>query len=71
VFMIVMREISASIILYGVNSVTLPILTWNYLVDGSYGIASAMAILQLLIVGAIVLVFRWTFGVDVRTRSHD
>ena len=71
VFMIVMREISASIILSGVNSVTLPILTWGYLVDGSYGIASALSILQLLIVGAIVLAFRWLFGIDVRTRSHD
>lgn len=71
VFMIVMREISASVILYGVNSVTLPILTWSYLVDGSYGIASALAILQLLIVAAIVVVFRWVFGADVRTRSHD
>jgi iron(III) transport system permease protein len=71
VFMIVMREISASVILYGVNSVTLPILTWSYLIDGSYGIASALAILQLLIVAAIVVVFRWLFGADVRTRSHD
>jgi iron(III) transport system permease protein len=71
VFMIVMREISASVILYGVKSVTLPILTWSYLVDGSYGIASALAVVQLIIVGAIVVVFRWAFGVDVRSRSHD
>ncbi|MBI3067965.1 MAG: iron ABC transporter permease, partial [Betaproteobacteria bacterium] len=71
VFMIVMREVSASVILYGVNSVTLPVLTWSYLVDGSYGIASALAILQMLIVAAIVVVFRWAFGVDVKTRSTD
>ncbi len=71
IFMIVMREISTSVILYGVKSVTLPILTWSYLIDGSYGIASALAIVQLLIVGAIVVVFRWVFGADVRTRSHD
>lgn len=71
VFMIVMREISASVILYGVKSVTLPILTWSYLVDGSYGLASALAIVQLLIVGGIVLLFRWWFGVDVKTRSTD
>lgn len=71
VFMIVMREISASVILYGVKSVTLPILTWSYLVDGSYGLASALAIVQLLIVGSIVLLFRWGFGVDVKTRSTD
>lgn len=71
VFMIVMREISASVILYGVKSVTLPILTWSYLVDGSYGLASALAIVQLLIVGSIVLLFRGGFGVDVKTRSTD
>lgn len=71
VFMIVMREISASAILYGVDSVTLPVLTWTYLGDGWYGIASALSVLQLLIVAAIVLVFRWTFGVDVRTRSTE
>lgn len=71
VFMIVMREISASVILYGVKSVTLPILTWSYLIDGSYGLASALAIVQLLIVGGIVMLFRWGFGVDVKTRSTD
>jgi iron(III) transport system permease protein len=71
VFMIVMREISASVILYGVKSVTLPILTWSYLIDGSYGLASALAIVQLLIVGGIVLLFRLWFGVDVKTRSTD
>ena len=71
VFMIVMREISASVILYGVKSVTLPILTWSYLVDGSYGLASALAIVQLFIVGGIVVLFRWWFGVDVKTRTTD
>ena len=50
---------------------TLPILTWSYLVDGSYGLASALAIVQLLIVGGIVLLFRWWFGVDVKTRTTD
>ena len=69
VFMIVMREISASVILYGVHSVTMPVLTWSYLLDGAYGIASALSILQLLIVGAIVLLFRWAFGTDVKSRA--
>jgi iron(III) transport system permease protein len=69
VFMIVMREISASIILYGVESVTMPVLTWSYLLDGAYGIASALSIVQLVIVGAIVLLFRWAFGSDVKSRA--
>lgn len=69
IFMIVMREISASVILYGVNSATLPVLTWSYLLDGAYGIASALSILQLLIVAAVVLLFRWAFGVDFKSRA--
>ena len=70
VFLIVMREISASVILYGPNSVTLPIMTWTYLNDGSYGIASALAIVQVVIVGAVVVVMRSLFGADVRGRSE-
>ena len=70
VFLIVMREISASVILYGPNSVTLPVLTWSYLNDGSYGIASAMAIVQVVVVGAVVVVMRKLFGADVRGRSE-
>jgi len=69
IFMIVMREISASVILYGVDSVTMPILTWGYLLDGFYGMASALAVVQLLIVGTIVILFRWAFGSDVKSRA--
>ncbi|MCC7346818.1 MAG: iron ABC transporter permease [Variibacter sp.] len=71
VFMVVMRELSASIILYGPDSVTLPILTWSYLNDGFYGIASALAIVQVMLVAAVVVLFRWLFGVDVRLRSRE
>lgn len=71
VFLIVMREISASIILYGTNTVTLPILTWSYLVDGSYGTASALAIVQIVIVGAVVILARALFGADIRSRTAE
>jgi iron(III) transport system permease protein len=71
IFMIVMRELSASVILYGAGSVTLPILTWSYLNDGFYGIASALAICQMLLVGGVVMIFRWIFGIDLRMRSKD
>ena len=70
VFLIVMREISASVILYGANSVTLPILTWSYLNDGSYGIASALAIVQVVAVGLVVALLRGLFGADIRARSE-
>ena len=70
VFLVVMREISASVILYGPNSVTLPVLTWSYLNDGSYGIASALAIVQVITVGLVVVVMRALFGADIRARSE-
>lgn len=70
VFLIVMREISASVILYGADSVTVPILTWNYLNDGSYGSASALAIVQVIAVGLVVVLLRSLFGADIRARSE-
>ena len=70
VFLVVMREISASVILYGPNSVTLPVLTWSYLNDGSYGIASALAIVQVITVGLVVVLMRALFGADIRARSE-
>ncbi|MDQ8731458.1 iron ABC transporter permease [Bradyrhizobium sp. LHD-71] len=71
VFLIVMREISSSIILYGAHTVTLPILTWNYLNDGSYGVASALAITQIGIVGVVFIVLTRFFGADLRARAAE
>jgi iron(III) transport system permease protein len=71
VFLIVMREISSSIILYGADTVTLPILTWTYLNDGSYGIASALAITQIGIVGVVFFVLRMLFDADIHARASE
>ena len=71
VFMIVMREISATVILSSVDSLTMPLLTWSYLLDGFYGVASALAILQLLIVASIVALFKWAFGSDLHSKTVD
>jgi len=71
VFMIVMREVSASVILYGVDSVTLPILTWTYLFDGNYGTASALSILQLVIVALIVAICRFTLGTKLNSHAVE
>ncbi|MCC7425301.1 MAG: iron ABC transporter permease [Alphaproteobacteria bacterium] len=70
-FLIVIRELSASVILYSPESVTLPILTWTYLSDGFYGVASALSVVQLILVGLVVIIFKALFGADVRTRSKD
>jgi iron(III) transport system permease protein len=71
VFMIVMREVSASVILYGVDSVTLPILTWTYLFDGNYGTASALSILQLVIVALIVAIFRLALDAKLNSQAVE
>ena len=71
VFMIVMREVSASVILYGVDSVTLPILTWTYLFDGNYGTASALSIVQLVIVALIVALCRLTLGTKLNPHAVE
>ena len=61
VFLSVMRELATSIIIYGANSRTLAILTWNYMEDGFYDVASALAIMQIVIVAIIVLIAKLLF----------
>jgi iron(III) transport system permease protein len=70
IFLTVMRELSTSIVLYGFNSVTMPILTWTRLDDGFYGIASAISLVQMLIVLVFVIVLRKLFGGEVRTEAQ-
>jgi iron(III) transport system permease protein len=66
VFLSVMRELATSIIIYGVESRTLAILTWNYMEDGFYNVASALAVAQIVIVMAIVLLAKALFGRRLR-----
>lgn len=62
IFLSVMRELATAIMIYGVGSRTLSILTWNYMEDGFFGVASALAVAQVVIVvaivGLIMLLFR-------------
>lgn len=62
IFLSVMRELATAIMIYGVGTRTLSILTWNYMEDGFFGVASALAVAQVVIVaaivGLIVLLFR-------------
>ena len=69
IFLTVMRELSTSIVLYSANSVTLPILTWTRLEDGFYGVASAISLIQMVIVFAFVVLLRKLFGAELRTEA--
>lgn len=61
IFLSVMRELATSIIIYGADSRTLAILTWNYMEDGFYDVASALALVQIVIVMLIVLIAKILF----------
>jgi iron(III) transport system permease protein len=67
-FLAVMRELSASVILYGATTTTLPILTWNMLNEGYYGTASCLAVVQVGIVGLVVVIAQYAFGISVVDR---
>lgn len=71
VFLLTARELSASIMLYGIGTATLPILTWQYLSDGLYGTASALAVVQVVAISAIVAAFRLTLGIDVKMTARN
>lgn len=55
-FVSAVRELPVSVLLYGAGTQTLPVMTWNRLLDGSYGAASAIAVVQIALVGIVYLV---------------
>lgn len=61
------RELSASVLLYGPGSRTLPILTWELLTDAVWGSASALAVLQVLAIGALAVFARVVFKLDMKS----
>lgn len=74
VFLMTARELSASVMLYGIGSETLPILTWKYLADGLYGTSSALAVVQVLGITVVVVLFRLMVGTDlnfIRRRGNS
>lgn len=70
IFLTIMRELSTSIILYGFDTVTMPILTWSRLEDGFYGEASAISLVQLAIVFVCVLIVQRVFGAELKTGTR-
>lgn len=62
IFLASVRELSASILLYGLDSFTYPVALFNVTIDGSYGTASAMAVLGVAVLGTIVLLVRFVGG---------
>ena len=57
------KELSASALLYGQNSQTLSVLTWHYMDGGEYQFASAVGVIQTILMIGLVLVTRAVFKV--------
>lgn len=65
-FLAVVRESSASILLYSPNSVVLSVVSWNYMFDGQFNQASVVALLQTVIILVVLLVSRLVLRIDWR-----
>lgn len=69
VFMLVVREISAAIVLYGPGSLILSVLIWDLMDYGRVTTAYAVGLLLTLFVLAIVVIVRKFFGIDLTKRD--
>lgn len=59
------RELSASVLLYGIGSRTLPILTWIEMTNGFFGEAAAVSIIQVGLLTIVILAWRLVGRGDV------
>lgn len=67
IMLMCIKELSASLLLYSDRSQVLSVLTWNYMASGNYQFAAALALVQTVIMVAIVFITRAIF--DVRLES--
>lgn len=66
------KELSASALLYGRNSQTLSVLTWHYMDGGEYQFASAVGVVQTVLMIGLVLLTRAAFKVRLeRVMASD
>jgi iron(III) transport system permease protein len=63
-FLAVVRESSASILLASPNSIVLSVVSWNYMFDGQFNQASVVALLQTAIILAVLLFTRLALRVQ-------
>ena len=61
-FLILFREISMTVLLYGPETKTMTILTWNFTTDGDFGMAAALSMFQFTIALCVVAVWKLAGG---------
>lgn len=69
VFMLVVREISAAIVLYGPGTMILSVLIWDLMDYGRVTTAYAVGLLLTIFVLTIVIIVRKVFGIDLTKRE--
>ncbi len=65
VMLMSIKELSASLLLYSQNSQVLSVLTWHFMDAGNYQFASALGVIQTIIMMALVVITRAIFGVQL------
>ena len=69
VFMLVVREVSAAIVLYGPESLILSVLIWDLMAAGRVTTAYAVGVIMTALVLVVVLAARYFFGIDMARRG--
>lgn len=56
------RELNLSIFLYTPATIVVPVVIWNYMEQGTYGLAAALSLIQVFTLLAIVIIAEWLGG---------
>lgn len=56
------RELNLSIFLYTPATIVIPVMIWNYMEQGTYGLAAALSLIQVVALLLIVILTEWLGG---------
>lgn len=66
-FLAIVREVSASAMLYIEGTRTLPLLTWDFMTDGYFGVGAAVSVVQVVFIAVVIVMWRITTRGDIRS----
>jgi iron(III) transport system permease protein len=67
VMLLVIKDLSATLVLFSQRSQTLSVLTWAFVEAGEYQFAAAVAVVQTVMIIALVLAVRFFFNIRLET----
>ena len=71
VFIVIAREMSAAVILSTPRSYVMSVAMWNFVIEGDYGAAAALGIMQTVLILIMWYLAKKTFRVDLAAVSSS